>query len=111
VALRAALPANDNLQWINYWVAQGAGLFADESLAVTVVPGEGGGDNSPFAVDALLSGAADIAVVPRPVFLAAVADDRAVLAIANLLRHDPINLVVRRDIAEQRGLSPDLPLA
>src|SRR5690606_32519586 len=110
--LRASLPADDNLQWINFWVAQGAGLFTDESLDVNVVlPAQPGGDNAPFAVDALVSGAADIAVLPRPVFLAAVAESRPVIAIANLLRHDPINLIVQRDVAEQRGLTPGLPLA
>lgn len=34
-----------------------------------------------------------------------------VLLFANLLQHEPANVVVRRDMADSRGLSPALPLA
>lgn len=150
-AVRVAIPNDHNLQWMNFWVAIGAGYFADEGLDVQVVlprsvggegrggvggggggaggggaggggggggagdAGSGGGDGEADeglrAVETLLSGSADFAVLPRPIFLIAVSEARPVLAVANLLANDPINLVVQGDIAEERGLSPEAPLA
>jgi NitT/TauT family transport system substrate-binding protein len=44
-------------------------------------------------------------------FLLAVGEQLPVVAFANLLRNDPINLVVHGDLAEARGLSAESPLA
>lgn len=50
------------------------------------------------------------AYVPRPMFLTFVGDGAEVVAFANLLANDPINLVVSRDVAKARGLSQDMSL-
>ncbi len=126
--VRVSIPDDRNLQWMNFWVALGACQFADEGLDVEVVlprrvGGDGGGGGAgggggggaggedseraagERAVAALLEGTADFAVLPRPIFLIAVSQESPVLAIANLLANDPINLVVQGDVAGERGLS------
>jgi NitT/TauT family transport system substrate-binding protein len=113
ISIKVFLPNGHNLQWMNFWVALGAGFFADETLDVKTVLAAAQSDeeNAPGAQSALFDGSADIAVLPRPQFLMSVARGRPVLAFANLLRNDPINLVVQRRVAEERGLSATLPLA
>ena len=87
---------------MNFWVALGAGFFAQEGLDVELVVGG--------SARAFLHGAADVAVMPRPTYLRLVGQERPILAFANLLRHDPINLVVRREVVEALGLSANMPL-
>ncbi|HSG64055.1 MAG TPA: ABC transporter substrate-binding protein, partial [Gammaproteobacteria bacterium] len=76
-----------------------------------VVPEESHEENASGALRELFAGSADIAVLPRPIFLIAASRARPVLAFANLLRNDPINLIVHRDVVEARGLAASLPLA
>jgi NitT/TauT family transport system substrate-binding protein len=106
LAVRVLVPNDNNLQWLNFWVAQGAGYFSDEGLQVQVTPGGTGDEEGGRRVtQALIDGSADVIVQPRPLFLLAVGEQLPVIAFANLLRNDPINLVVHRDIAAERGLS------
>jgi ABC-type nitrate/sulfonate/bicarbonate transport system substrate-binding protein len=106
-AVRVLVPNDNNLQWLNFWVAEGAGYFADEGLQLAVTPGGTGDEEGGRRVtQALIDGAADVVIQPRPLFLLAVGEQLPVVAFANLLTNDPINLVVHRDIAEARGLSP-----
>jgi NitT/TauT family transport system substrate-binding protein len=102
VAVRVFVQETDNLQWMAFWVAEGAGLFEREGLDVQVVTGNG---------RMLSQGQADVAIMPRPMFLTFVGDGEPLVAFANLLANDPINLVVSRAAAEARGLSPDMSLA
>ena len=106
-AVRVFLPNDHNLQQMNFWLALGAGLFEDEGLDIRVVlppmPGAG--------AQLLLQGRADVAVLPRPQYLESIGLGEPVLIFANLLRNDPINLVVREEVAEERGLTADMPLA
>jgi ABC-type nitrate/sulfonate/bicarbonate transport system substrate-binding protein len=105
-------PNDNNLQWLNFWVAQGAHYFADEGLQVQVTPGGTGDEEGGRRVtEALIDGSADVVIQPRPLFLLAVGEQRPVVAFANLLLNDPINLVVNGDIAAARGLSAQSPLA
>jgi ABC-type nitrate/sulfonate/bicarbonate transport system substrate-binding protein len=105
------LPDGQNLQWMNFWVAYGASFFEDEAVSVKIVlPDEAVEENASGALRVLFDGSADVVVMPRPIFLMAVSRSRPVLAFANLLRHDPINLVVQREIVEDRGLSLSMPL-
>ena len=105
-------PNDNNLQWLNFWVAQGAHFFADEGLQVQVTPGGTGDEEGGRRVtEALVDGSADVAIQPRPLFLLAVGEQHPVVAFANLLTNDPINLVVHGDIAAARGLSARSPLA
>ncbi len=101
--VRVSLSRGDNLQWMNFWVALGAGFFAEEGLEVELVIGG--------RARSFLQGEADVAVMPRPTYLSLVGQERPILAFANLLRHDPINLVVRREVAEELGLSARMSLA
>ena len=111
-AVRVLVPNDNNLQWLNFWVAQGAGYFADEGLQVEVTPGGTGDEEGGRRVtQALIDGAADVALQPRPLFLLAVGEQLPVVAFADLLRNDPINVVVQREIAAAHGLSPTSSLA
>src|SRR5262245_41329240 len=111
-AVRVVVPNDNNLQWLNFWVAQGARYFSDEGLQVQVTPGGTGDEEGGRRVtQALIDGSADVAIQPRPLFLLAVGEQQPVVAFANLLRNDPINLVVNGDIAAARGLSAQSPLA
>ena len=101
--VRVFLSRGDNLQWMNFWVALDAGFFAEEGLEVELVIGG--------RARSFLQGEADVAVMPRPTYLSLVGQERPILAFANLLRHDPINLVVRREVAEELGLSASMSLA
>ena len=92
---------------MNFWVAQGAGFFQDESLEIQVVVPPQPGAVAQFIV----KGMADVAVMTRPVFLNFIAQGQPILTFANLFGSDPINLVVRKEVAEERGLSADIPLA
>jgi NitT/TauT family transport system substrate-binding protein len=110
--VRVFMSNDHNLQWLNFWAAQGAGYFADEGLQVEVTAGGTGDEEGGRRVtQALIDGSADVALQPRPQFLLAVGEQLPVVAFANLLRNDGINLVVHRDIAEARRLSPMSPLA
>ena len=61
-SVRVFVPSADNLQFMSFWVALGAGLFEDEGLDIRVVlpPRPGGG--SQF----LFEGIADVALYPPP---------------------------------------------
>lgn len=104
--VRVLLPEPGNLQWLNFWVARGAGLFADEGLDTELVLPPQSGKGAQF----LVRGQADVAVMPRPMYLNLIARGQPLVVFANLLRNDPINLAVRAAIARERGLSADLPL-
>lgn len=104
--VRVAIPNDRNLQWMNFWVAQGAGLFEDEGVEVEIVVPP----RPPATARFMAKGQADAAVVPRPIYLDTVAQGEPVLAFANLFANDPINLVVQPEVAEERGLSMEMPL-
>ncbi len=105
--IRVVIPDPDNLQYLSFWVALGAGYFADEGLALEL-----SSPPVPAGVLRLLEEEnAPVAVLPPPIYLALVADRRPVRVVANLLQHEPINLVVRRSVAQARGLSRAAPLA
>ena len=104
--VRVALPVNDNLQWMNFYVAQGAGFFEDEGIDIQIVV-----PPVPAAAGRWLAlGMADVAVLPRPLFLQTIAAGDPVVTFANLFSKDPINLIVQRQVADDLGLSIDMPL-
>lgn len=104
--VRAVVPEvpEGHLQFLSFWLAQGGGYFADEGLDVQV-------QMDKAAPEVLLRDRADVAVLPPPMYVNQIANREPVLLFANLLRHDPINLVVRPEVAKARGLSADAPLA
>ena len=106
-AVRVALPVDNNLQWMNFYVAQGAGFFDDEGIDVQIVVPP----MPDAAAQFMVMGRADVALLPRPMYLESIGRGEPVLIFANLLSNDPINLVVREEDAEKRGISADIPLA
>ena len=105
--VRLVIPNDHNLQWMSVWVALGAGFFQEEGLDIqTVFP-----PSPPVAADFLFMDMADVAVTQNPIFLSLIAEEQPVLVFANLLASEPINLIVRKEVAEERGVSADMPLA
>jgi NitT/TauT family transport system substrate-binding protein len=104
--VRIEVPSARNLQFFTMWVALGARFFEAEGLAPKVLvdahPREAG--------QLLLRGDADVAVLQPPMFLGMIAEERPILLFASLLANEPINLVARREVAEQRGLRANTPL-
>jgi ABC-type nitrate/sulfonate/bicarbonate transport system substrate-binding protein len=101
-AAEVIVPEAGNLQYLSFWVAQGAG-YLDAKVRVPDSPGETGKLFRP--------GAAQVAVLPPPLFFQLVGDGVPLVAVANLLRNDAIDLVVRQSVASARKLGPKLPLA
>lgn len=100
------VPSRANLQFLALWVAVGSGAFDRKGLTprILVAP-------SPRQTgDMLLRGDADVALLPPPMFLGMMAEDKPIRLFASLLSNEPINLVVRRQIAEQRKFTPVAPL-
>src|SRR6185436_11833222 len=47
----------------------------------------------------------DVALLPPPMFLGMMAEDKPIVLFASLLANEPINLIVRKEIAQARKLS------
>ena len=92
----------ENFQFMNFWVAQGLGLFEQEGidLEVTVAATQG----------SFIQAGADIAIMPNPAFLNQAANGAPLKAFANTFQHDPANLIIRESIATNRGLSINMTL-
>jgi NitT/TauT family transport system substrate-binding protein len=104
--LRVLVPGAENLQYLSFWVARGSGYFAEEGVDVSlVIP-----PAPALAQSAFQRGEADVAVLSPPMYLRLVAEQFPVVLVANLLQNDPINLLVRRSVAEERKLSRGQPL-
>jgi NitT/TauT family transport system substrate-binding protein len=104
--VRVIVPDADNLQYLAFWVARGAGFFDEERLALDLsIPAK------PVLAQSLFQGGdAEVAVLSPPMYLRLVAENFPVLLVANLLQNDPINLIVRRSVAEARKIAIDQPL-
>ena len=53
---------------------------------------------------------AEVAVLPRPLFLQTIDAGDPVVTFANLFSNDPINLILQKQVADDLGLSLDMPL-
>lgn len=104
--VRVLVPDGDNLQYAAFWTAEGAGYFADEGVSIEVVVPE----LPAQAIARVIAGEAPVAVMPPPQYLELVSSRVPIVLVANLLRNDPIDLVVRRSVFEQRGMSATAPL-
>lgn len=104
--VRVGIPEPNNLQYMSFWVAQGAGLFKAEDLDIQIlypdVPNQSG--------MILMQNRVDIALVQPPVYLGMIAERQPFSLFANLLANDPINLIVRADVAKRLELDPRAPL-
>jgi ABC-type nitrate/sulfonate/bicarbonate transport system substrate-binding protein len=95
------VPSRDNLQYVTFWVARQAGCFAQQQIETElVIPVV-----TRAVIPAMLSGEASVAVMPPPSLLEALAVGADIVAVANLLRNESTNLVVRSEVIERRGLA------
>lgn len=104
--VRLIIPDADNLQYLNFWVALGAGFFKEAGLDVQIVVPP----NPMGAPQFLLQDRGDVALLQPPIYIQQIAQERPIVVFANLLHNDPINLIVRKDVATERNLSPQAPL-
>jgi NitT/TauT family transport system substrate-binding protein len=105
--VRVLVPEPGNLQLLAFWVALGAGYFAEEGIDVVPVS-----PASPaLAQSAFTDGDAPAALLPAPVYERLIAEELPFVLVANLLANDPIDLVVLRATAEARGLAATAKLA
>jgi len=104
--VRVLVPDGDNLQYLAFWVARGAGYFDEEGIDIDLlIP-----DVPAQAIAKAIAAEAPVAIMPPPMYLELIADRVPIVLVANLLRNDPINLIVRRSIFEQRAMNAAAPL-
>jgi NitT/TauT family transport system substrate-binding protein len=96
--VRIEVPNTGNLQFITLWVAVGAGYFQQEGLEPEILAAP----NPRSVGQRLLKGEADAALLPPPMFLGMMAEEKPILLFASLLANEPINLIVREDVAASR---------
>ena len=96
-----------NPQFMAFWVALAGGLFAAEGLDVEVAVAAEPLD----APIAFRRGVAEVGVLPPPLYLRLIADRCPIVVCANLLRNDPLNVVLTRRAAGRRGVAAGLPVA
>jgi len=99
--VRIEVPGATNLQFLTLWIAIGSGAFQAEGLQpeILVAP-------APRTVGTmLLGGNADAAVLPPPMFLGMMAEEKPIRLFASLLANEPINLVLHESVAETRKFS------
>ena len=104
--VRIGIPERDNIQFLSLWVAIGAGYLQAEGLDPQVVFPSAANQIGQF----LLQDQADVAVLQPPIYLGLIAQERPIVLFANLLANDPINLIVRPEVAVRLKLDPKAPL-
>ena len=105
--VRVGIPERDNLQYISFWIAQGAGFFKAEGLDIEVVVP----DAPNMSGMILMQKRVDVSLLQPPVYLGLIAEQQPFVLFASLLANDPINLIVRSDVAAKLKLDPKAPLA
>ena len=105
--VKVLVPDGDNLQYMSFWLAKGAGYFDDEKIDIELVVPPSPSQALPY----FLQSKADVAVLPPPVYLQLISQQFAFSLVANLLANDPIDLIVRRSVYDERKLSATAPMA
>ena len=104
--LTVLVPKDGNLQYMSFWVAQAGGYFAREGIDVELVF-----PSAPQQAESMFeSGKTEAAVLAPPMYLRFIGAKVPILLVANLLRNDPIDLVVRKSILDERKLTAAMPL-
>jgi ABC-type nitrate/sulfonate/bicarbonate transport system substrate-binding protein len=104
--VRIGVPERDNIQFLTLWVALGAGYLQNEGLDVQLVVADVPNQSGQL----LLQHKADVALLQPPVYLGLISQQRPIVLFANLLSNDPINLIVRPDVAAKISLNTKAPL-
>ena len=104
--LTVLVPKDNNLQFMSFWVAKAGGYFEREGLDVELlVP------SAPQQAEAMFeSGRTEAAILAPPMYLRFIGSKVPIVLVANLLRNDPIDLIVKREILDARHLTPSMPL-
>lgn len=105
VHVSVLVPDPDNLQYMSFWLAK-ALFFSNDGIDVEIV-------SPPVPQQALAwieDKKPDAAVLPPPMYLELVANRAPWVLGANLLANDPIDLVVRKSVADAKGITRDLPI-
>lgn len=104
--LTVLVPKDGNLQYMSFWVAQAGGYFAREGIDVELVF-----PSAPQQAEGMFeSGKTEAAVLAPPMYLRFIGAKAPIVLVANLLRNDPIDLIVRRSILDERKLTASMPL-
>jgi ABC-type nitrate/sulfonate/bicarbonate transport system substrate-binding protein len=104
--LTVLVPKDGNLQFMSFWVAQAGGYFAREGIDVELVF-----PSAPQQAEGMFeSGKTEAAVLAPPMYLRFIGAKVPIVLVANLLRNDPIDLIVRKSILDERKLTPTMPL-
>ena len=104
--VRIEVPNTGNLQFFTLWVAVGAGFFQQEGLEPQILAAP----NPRSVGQRLLNGEVDAALLPPPMFLGMMAEQKPIVLFASLLANEPINLIVRKDVAQARAIPARAPL-
>ena len=99
-----AVPAL-SLTFSSTFLAEELGLWEKEGLRVKISTVAGVG-----AANAVLAGSVDFAPVSSPTLVRADARGQKLFAIAQLLDRMPLEAVLRKDVAEKAGITPDMPI-
>src|SRR5262245_27234928 len=99
--VRIEVPNAHSLQFFTLWVAVGAHYFEQEGLQPQIVTAAGPRSTG----ELLFKGNADVALLPPPMYLGMIAQQKPIVLFASLLANEPINLVLQKDVAEARGFS------
>jgi ABC-type nitrate/sulfonate/bicarbonate transport system substrate-binding protein len=100
------LPDDDNLQYMSFWFAKAAGYFDEEGVPLELLVPDDPSKTRAWFVDKK----PDAAVLPPPMYLDLISQRTPFVLGANLLKNDPIDLVVARRIVVERQLSMAMPL-
>jgi sulfonate transport system substrate-binding protein len=100
-----AIPA-PSFSFTMEFVAQDAGLFAKQGIAVKEMNIAGLG-----SINALIAGSVDFALASGASLTRAAARGQRLLAIAGLSDKPFVQIVMRKDVAQQAGFDPKAPLA
>jgi hypothetical protein len=103
--LEVVLPDQTNRQFLLFWVAKGAGLFAAEGLDVRVQAA-----TTPREAPDLFLREGECALLPPPLYYDLLRRRAPVVLVANLLAKEPANVVVRANLATELSTSSTAPL-
>lgn len=108
--LKVVVPEKENLQYLVFWAAKGLGSFERQGIDLEISAAPPPSKGTPPIDASLEKGEIDAAVVAPSAYLRMIGAKAPVVVVANLFANDPYALVVRREVADARKLSPDAPV-
>jgi NitT/TauT family transport system substrate-binding protein len=105
VSVKISQPV-DSLSQLPVYVARGLGYFGEEGLAVDQIATQGGGPDQA----ALLAGDVQFNVAPDTYHIDLLRQGKKTLGVFNYQNQSIITMAMRKDVAEQLGITADTPL-